>query len=88
MLKKLILNNIFWVIEKIIPHGRIGDTIFAYYLFFRNHTRLPKNEMLFNDVLFRFKVSDQFIDPARTFTTDKELVKLYLKSLVSQSLAG
>ena len=82
MTKNTFRQFVYDAIEHFISYGRFGDKMYAYYLFYRCHGRLPKNEMLFNDVLFRFKVSDQILDPARIFTTDKEFVKLYIKSIV------
>lgn len=84
MTKNTFRQFVYDAIEHFIPYGRFGDKIFAYYLFYRCHGRLPINEMRFNDVLFRFKVSDQILDPACTFTTDKEFVKLYVKSILGE----
>jgi hypothetical protein len=38
--------------------------------------------MIFSDILFNIKTSDEILDPGRVFTTDKELVKIYIKSVV------
>lgn len=45
------------------------------------HRRLPTDKPLFNDVLYRIKVSDEIIGPIRVFVSDKELVKLYVKAV-------
>ncbi|MEL6685346.1 MAG: ATP-grasp fold amidoligase family protein [Pseudomonadota bacterium] len=41
--------------------------------------------MLFNDVLYRLKTSDEIRDPLRVFVTDKEFGKLYIKAIVGDA---
>ncbi len=48
------------------------------------HERLPTKSLLFNDVLYRIKVSEEILDPLRVFVTDKEFVKLYVKAMVGE----
>lgn len=67
------------------PRIRLGDKIWTLRMFLRAHHRFPsKDKLIFNDVLYRIKTSDDLFDPLRTFTNDKELVKLYVKAVVGQ----
>ena len=38
--------------------------------------------MLFHDVLYRIKTTNEILDPLRVFVSDKEFVKLYVKAVV------
>ena len=38
--------------------------------------------MLFNDVLYRIKTTDEIINPLRVFVSDKEFVKFFIKAMV------
>ena len=38
--------------------------------------------MLWNDVFYRLKTTDEILDPLRVFVSDKELVKIYIKATV------
>jgi hypothetical protein len=67
-----------------LPHDSNGDRLFAYVQFLSKHERQPTEEMIFNDVLYRIKASDEIIDPLRVFTTDKELMKTFVSSKVGQ----
>jgi hypothetical protein len=68
-----------------IPKNRTGDKMYSFIVFVLIHKRLPTKKMLFADVLYRIKVTDNIIDPLRVFTTDKEFVKLYVKSTVGDN---
>jgi hypothetical protein len=50
--------------------------------FLRAHGRLPTNKLLFNDILYKIKTTDEITDPLRVFVSDKEFVKLYVKATV------
>jgi hypothetical protein len=65
-----------------IPETRAGDELFSYFLFKKRHGRPPGPDMLFNDFLYRMKVSDEALNPARTFISDKEFCKLYVSATV------
>jgi len=71
-----------WAILGLLPKNRVGDLIFSLLIFFRAHKRLPKNELLFNDVLFKMKTSDEILDPLRVLVSDKEFLKSYVKDVV------
>ncbi len=45
------------------------------------HKRLPGNRLLFNDVLYRIKTTEEITSPLRVFVSDKEFVKLYVKAV-------
>jgi hypothetical protein len=65
----------------LLPKNRSGDLIFSLITFFRAHKRLPKNEPLFNDVLFKIKTSNEIINPLRVLVSDKEFLKSYVKDV-------
>lgn len=78
---KLLFRNIYRLFIRSIPNGRAFDHFIAFLTFVRMHRRLPGNGMLFNDVLYRIKTTDEIIDPLRVFVSDKEFVKLYVKAV-------
>lgn len=51
-------------------------------MFTRAHKRLPSDQLIFNDVLYKIKTSNEILDPLRVFTSDKEFVKLYVKAII------
>lgn len=65
-----------------IPKNRYGDHFFSFLKFISRHKRLPTNKMLFNDVLYRIKTTNEILDPMRVFVTDKEFLKIYVKAAV------
>src|SRR5262245_53224967 len=65
-----------------LPYNRFGDRIYHRALFLRKHGRLPRNELMWNDVWYRVKTSDEILDPLRVFVSDKEHVKYYIKAIV------
>jgi len=76
----MILKKLYRLVLRLIPNGRLFDHFVAFITFVRMHKRLPGNKMLFNDVLYRIKTTDEIIDPLRVFVSDKEFVKLYVKA--------
>lgn len=68
--------------RRVLPHNRFGDNLYHWLLFLSKHKRLPRNQMMWNDVLFRIKTTDEIHDPLRVFVSDKELVKTYIKATV------
>ena len=81
---KSILKNIYRLSLLCIPKNRAGDHLIAFITFLRAHRRLPTHKLVFNDVLYRLKTSDEIIDPLRVFVSDKEFVKLYVKAVVGE----
>jgi hypothetical protein len=78
---KIILKKLYRLFLRLVPNGRLFDHFVAFITFVRMHRRLPGNNMLFNDVLYRIKTTDEIIDPLRVFVSDKEFVKLYVKAV-------
>jgi hypothetical protein len=68
--------------RRLLPHNRFGDNVYHRLLFLSKHRRMPTQRMLWNDVLYRLKTSDEILDPLRVFVSDKELVKIYIKATI------
>jgi hypothetical protein len=68
--------------RRVLPHNRFGDNLYHRLLFLSKHRRFPGDGMLWNDVLYRLKTSNEILDPLRIFVSDKELVKLYIKATI------
>lgn len=67
------------------PQIRLGDKIWTLRMFVRNHKRLPsKDKMVFSDVLYRLKTSDEALNPLRAFTSDKEFLRIYVKGMIGE----
>lgn len=67
-----------------MPYGGIFDSVFWFLKYLECHKRMP-GKMLFNDVLYRLKVSDEITDPLRIFVTDKHFVKLFVKAVLGEA---
>lgn len=63
-----------------LPYGDTGDRLYHRLNFMRKHGRPPNGAMLWNDVWFRLKTSDEILEPLRVFVSDKEHVKQYVKA--------
>lgn len=72
------------ILRNILPRNRFGDAIYAYVRFLMRHKRIPTNRLLFNDVLFNLKVSDEIVDPLRVFVSDKEFLKIYVRAMTDE----
>jgi teichuronopeptide biosynthesis TupA-like protein len=70
--------------RRLLPYNRFGDNLYHRLLFLSKHRRLPGDEMLWNDVLYRLKTTDEILDPLRVFVSDKELVKLYIRATIGE----
>jgi len=68
--------------RRILPRNRAGDRLYHWLLFLSKHQRRPSNRMLWNDVLYRIKTTDEILDPLRIFVSDKELVKTFIKATI------
>jgi hypothetical protein len=66
----------------LIPRTRSGDHLVALLRFLRAHRRWPSDAVLFNDVLHRLKTSRTVLAPEKAFTSDKYLVKLYIRAVL------
>lgn len=68
-----------------IPFNEEGDFIVSFFGFVESNRRTPKQgRQWVNDVLFDLKMSDELMSPLRTFVTDKEFVKLYVRSILGE----
>ena len=68
--------------RRVIPRNRAGDRLYHWLLFLSKHQRRPTDQMLWNDVLYRIKTTDEILDPLRVFVSDKEHVKTYVKATI------
>ena len=64
------------------PYTRAFDRLYHRVLFYKKHRRWPSDALLWNDVWYRIKTSDEILDPLRVFVSDKEHVKHYVKAIV------
>jgi hypothetical protein len=74
------LDRVWPRIHKLFPHTPGGDRLYHRLNFIRRHGRLPNGRMLWNDVWYRVKTTDEILDPLRVFVSDKEHVKQYVKA--------
>ena len=81
-LVKEFLTLIYRALVKLVPQTRRGDKFFSFIIFVIKHKRLPTNQLIFNDVLYGIKTTDEILNPLRVFVSDKEFVKLYVKAIV------
>lgn len=72
------------VLIKIMPRNRLGDVFFSFINFVIQHKRLPSKQLIFNDYLYRIKTTDEILNPLRVFVSDKEFVKVYIKSIIGE----
>lgn len=79
---KQLLKAFYRAALRSLPENRTVDNFIAFLTFLRAHRRFPTNKLLFNDVLYKIKTTDEIIDPLRVFISDKEFVKLYVKATV------
>ncbi len=49
---------------------------------YRKHRRWPGDALLWNDVRYRIKTSNEILDPLSVFVSDKEHGKHYVKAIV------
>ena len=63
-----------------LPFNETGDRLYHRLNFMRKHRRAPNGAMLWNDVWYRMKTSEEILDPLRVFVSDKEHVKQYVKA--------
>lgn len=71
-------------IHNLTPYSRRGDTLFYYLQFIRAHGRLPQKRLSFNDLLFQLKASERIDSALLGFISDKQLVKLFVRSVVGE----
>jgi len=62
-----------------LPFNDAGDRLYHRLNFMRKHQRAPNGAMLWNDVWYRVKTSDEILEPLRVLVSDKEHVKQFVK---------
>lgn len=71
------------VLNRLLPFTPRGDRISTLAWFLRCHKRWPRpSRLLYQDVLYRLKTSGELSTPLRVNTTDKVLVKDYVREKV------
>lgn len=72
--------------NRFIPRTKAGDRILSWARFTAAHRRVPnRHSRLFNDFLYQVKVSGALEEPLKTFSSDKEYVKLLVTACVGES---
>jgi hypothetical protein len=71
-------------IRRALPFNPTFDRLFHRLNFYRKHRRMPNGKMLFNDVLYRLKTSNEILDPLRVFVSDKEHVKQFVRDRIGE----
>ena len=85
VLEFLVITVPYWVLRLcgyLLPSSRLKDRIDAFLKFIKRHRRYPSDKSVFSDVLYRIKSGGELSDPVRTFTTDKELAKIFISGVV------
>lgn len=77
-----VLDRAWPRLRKLLPFNPTGDRLYHRLNFMRKHRRAPNGQMLWNDVWYRLKTSDEILEPLRVFVSDKEHVKQYVKAKV------
>jgi hypothetical protein len=65
-----------------VPRNIHGDRLIGFINFVIRHKRFPTNKLIFNDVLYKIKTTNEIYNPLRVFISDKEFVKVYVKAIV------
>jgi len=81
---KHLQKKIYDLLLRIIPENRYGDKFISLVTFLRTHHRFPTRKFILNDFLYNIKTSDEIIDPTRVLVSDKEFVKMFVKSIVGE----
>jgi hypothetical protein len=81
---KMGIISVLRLLRKLTPYNRFGDKLICFFDFYVSHRRIATNELIFNDVLYKIKSTDEIINPLRVFVTDKEFVKLFVKAVVGE----
>src|SRR5262245_59047777 len=62
--------SVLRLLRKLTPYNRFGDKLIGFFDFYVSHRRIPTNNLIFNDVLYKIKTTDEIIHPLRVFVTD------------------
>lgn len=65
-----------------LPKNPLGDYLYGLALFYKSHGRLPSKTKGYNDRLFRVKTGASIRNPLRSFTSDKELLKVFVQGVL------
>ncbi len=87
ILQKNILSSGFLLrlAQKILPKNDFGDKAYALVVFVVHQNRLPDfSNGGVNDACFFIKASNEIMRPERTFTSDKEHLKIYVAKKVGE----
>lgn len=72
----------------LLPPIRLFDAAYHLIYFVVAHRRIPRrNSGLFNDYLYFLKTGTEFDSALRQFVSDKNLVKIYYRGLLTRDLA-
>ena len=77
-----VLDKTLPTLRRHLPFNRFGDNLYHRLLFLKKHGRLPSQRLLWNDVWYRVKTSDEIREPLRVQVSDKELVKEYVRKTI------
>jgi hypothetical protein len=84
-LHRRVVRRCWVLLIALAPRTPWGDQFISWVRFVAYQRRLPRpRRMWFNDVLYRIKTNGEILDPLRVFTSDKEWVKLYVRSTVGE----
>ena len=72
------------IFRDIAPPARWADRFYSWLRFRNKHGRSPRlgPDASYSDHLYRLKVDGSLQDPIRQFVTDKEYLKMYVRSAV------
>lgn len=79
-----IKKRIRQVLFRLLPASNFGDWLAGTLKFVWTQSRLPREQMIFNDVLYRLKTDGSLRDALRKRTTDKVDTKAYIAQLVGE----
>jgi hypothetical protein len=81
-ISKYLLRIAYVLAKLIVPRNSHGDRLIGFIAFVTKHKRFPTNKLIFNDVLYRLKTTNEIYNPLRVFISDKEFVKVYVKAIL------
>ena len=73
-----------YLLRGILPHTKWGDRIYMYLKYIEVHGRRPGHDEHFNDMLYRIKADGGLDRPERVFTSDKDLVKIFVAGILGE----
>lgn len=66
-------------LRRVLPFTPTFDRLYHHLHFLHKHRRIPNGRMLWNDVWYRVKTTDEIRSPLRVFVSDKENVKQFVR---------